>query len=413
MPEARFIDDAEGLRRLTDDLRGAPVIAVDTEFLTEKTYYPRLCLVQIGTKELAATVDPLACTDLTPLAELLDGPLVMIAHAAEQDLAILQRHLGSVPEKVFDTQIAAAFVGHGHSISYARLVEACCGVTLKRSRAYTDWSRRPLSPDQLEYALDDVRYLLSIHEQLSDELQRRGRLQWAEDEFAAAREVALRQPAPREQWRRLSGRKASKSRELSILRELTAWREEEAQRRDKPRQHVVPDRVLLEIGRRAPKRADEIEGLRGLHPREAKRSGAALVGAVRRGLEVPAAEQPKLPKGRRLKKDPQVAVAAALANTYMKTRARALDLAPQLLANRKDLETIVLLMADNGGNPEAVTSPDDEDSVRLLEGWRREVAGNDVLRLLAGEISMRVVVRKRGVDLVVEDQEGPSPGREH
>lgn len=412
MSDARFIDDAKGLRRLADDLRGAPVIAIDTEFLTEKTYYPRLCLIQIGTPEVAATVDPIACSDLEPLAELLAGPVVMVAHAGGQDLPILQRHLGSVPDNVFDTQVAAAFVGHGHSISYARLVEACCRVRLKRSRAYTDWSRRPLAPDQLEYALDDVRYLLPIHEQLSDDLQRRGRLRWAEAEFEAARQTALRQARPREQWRRLSGRKASKPRELSILRELAAWREEEAQRRDKPRQHVVPDRVLLEIGRRAPNQVHELDGLRGLHPREAKRSGAALIAAVRRGIEVPSAEQPRLSKGQRLKKDPQVAVAAALANTYMKTRARSLDLSPQLLANRRDLETIVRLMAENGGDPDSVTSPDDEDGVRLLEGWRREVAGNDVLRLLAGEISMRVVVRKRGVDLVVEDQEGPSPGRE-
>ena len=407
MSQTRFIDDERGLRALVSDLKGAPVVAVDTEFLTEHTFYPRLCLVQIGTEEVAATVDPLACTDLTPLAELLADPVVMAVHAGGQDLGILQRHLGSVPQRVFDTQIAAAFVGHGHSISYARLVEACCDVKLMRSRAYTDWARRPLEADQLEYALDDVRYLLTIHEQMSDELHKRGRLQWADSEFSQARDSALRDIPPREQWRRLSGRKASRPRELAVLRELAAWREQEARRRDKPRQRIMPDRVLLEVGRRAPQRAAELEGLRGFHPREAQRSGDAIIAAVRAGLETPRDAMPRVRKPSRLESDPQVGVAAALANTYMNTRARDLDLAPQLLANRRDLETIVRMMAENGGNPEAVG--DDDDPVRLLEGWRREIVGNDVLRLLAGQIAMRVVVGHGGVDLLVEDQEGPSP----
>jgi ribonuclease D len=147
--------------------------------------------------------------------------------------------------------------------------------------------------------------------------------------------------------------------------------------------------------------------LRGFHPREAQRSGDAIIAAVRAGLETPRDAMPRVRKPSRLESDPQVGVAAALANTYMNTRARDLDLAPQLLANRRDLETIVRMMAENGGNPEAVG--DDDDPVRLLEGWRREIVGNDVLRLLAGQIAMRVVVGHGGVDLLVEDQEGPSP----
>jgi len=402
--ETRFVDDAEGLRRLAHDLEGEPIIAIDTEFLTEHSYYPRLCLIQIGTEQLAATVDPLACTDLSPLAEVLAGPIVLLLHAGAQDLAILRRQVGQVPEQVFDTQIAAAFVGHGHSISYARLVEACCGVKLARSRAYTDWARRPLEADQLEYALDDVRYLPRIHQQLSDELQKRDRLDWAHSEFARARGVGMVDVDPREQWRRLSGRKASKPKELSVLRELAAWREEEARRSDRPRQRIVPDRVLLEIGRRAPQRVEDLDGLRGFHPREAKRSGAAIIAAVKAGLDTPPDLMPRTRRPSRLENDPQIGVAAALANTYMNTRARALDLSPQLLANRKDLETVVRLMADSGGDPSKVKS-NDEDSVRLLEGWRRDVVGNDVLRLLAGQIGMRVKVRKGGVDLVVEDHE--------
>ncbi len=409
MSETRFIDDNDGLCRLVQDLDGVPAIAVDTEFLTEHSYYPRLCLIQIGAAHLAATIDPLACTDLTPLAELLRGPTLMVLHAGGQDFSILRRHLGGLPDRVFDTQIAAAFLGYGHSISYARLVEACCSVKLKHSRAYTDWARRPLEPDQLEYALDDVHYLLPIYEQLSSGLERRRRGLWAEAEFQRARDAGLRDPEPREQWRRLSGRKASRPRELSILRELAAWREEEAQRSDRPRQRIMPDRVILEIGRRAPQRVEELEGLRGLHPRELKRSGAAVIAAVRTGLDTPPESMPKSRRPSRLENDPQIGVAAALANTYLNTRARELDLAPQLLANRKDLEAIVRLMAENDGAPvPAVT--DGNGTIRLLDGWRREIAGDDVMRLLAGQISLRVVVRKGGVDLVVEDQEDPAPG---
>ncbi len=411
LSETRFIDDGDGLRRLVRDLEGEPVLAVDTEFLTENNYYPQLCLIQIGAPGLMATVDPLACEDLSPLAELLAGPILMLVHAGSQDLVILRRRLGKIPERIFDTQVAAAFVGYGHSIAYSRLVEACCSVKLKHSRAYTDWARRPLHDDQLEYALDDVRYMLPIHEKLSAALDKRERRQWAEDEFRLAREVALYDPDPREQWRRLSGRRATRSRELGVLQELAAWREEEARRRDRPRQRIVADRVLLEIGRRLPKRPDELEGMRGMHPREAKRSGPAIIAAVKRGLETPAEELPKVRKGGRLD-DPQIAVAAALADSYMKTRARNLDLAPQLLANRKDLEAIIKHMAQNGGSIDELAAANGDSSVRLLHGWRRRVAGDDVVRLLAGEIGLRVRVRAGGVDLLIEDQEDPSPDRD-
>lgn len=404
MSDARFIDDGEGLRRLVQELRSEPVLAVDTEFLTENNYYPQLCLIQIGSSNLMATVDPFACSDLSALAELLAGPIVMLVHAGAQDLSILRRHLGHIPERIFDTQIAAAFVGYGHSIAYSRLVESICSVKLKRSRAYTDWARRPLHADQLEYALDDVRYMLPIYRKLTAELEKRDRLQWAEDEFELAREVALHDPEPRQQWRRLSGRRATKPRELGVLRELAAWREEEARRRDRPRQRVVADRVLLEIARRLPERAGELEGMRGMHPREAKRSGEAIIAAVKRGLAAPADTLPRVRRPSRIENDPQIGVAAALADTYMKTRARKLDLAPQLLANRRDLEAIVKQMAHNSGSIEELAAGDG-DPIRLLQGWRRRVAGDDVVRLLAGEIGLRVKVRPGGVDLLIEDQE--------
>lgn len=405
MIETRFIADDGSLRQLVEDVGGERIIALDTEFLTERHFYPRLCLIQIGTPEVLATVDPLACEDLSPLAELLADPAILLLHAGAQDLTLLRRRLGYLPSKVFDTQIAAAFLGFGHSISYSRLVESCCAVKLSRSRAYTDWAQRPLADDQLKYALDDVRYLIRVYEHLSKDLLKKDRLGWVEEECRLARNLALHDPDPREQWRRLSGVRGTRRRELLVLRELAAWREEEAKRRDRPRQHIIPDRVLREISQSTPRSVSELKNMRGLHPREHKRSGMAIIAAVEAGLAAPDSSLPAPRRRLYLKKDPAVGVVASLADTYMKTRARELGLAPQLLANRKDLESIVRMMAENGGRPlEEGASSQGDSNVRLLDGWRRKVAGEDVMRLLAGCIALRVKIRSGSVDLVVEDE---------
>ncbi len=400
MSETLNIKDDRGLRELVDRLAGEPRLAVDTEFLTERTYYPRLCLIQIGAPGVLATVDPFECTDLSPLAELFSDPVEMILHAGAQDLAILHRRLGAVPERVFDTQIGAAFLGFGHSIGHSRLVEACCGVRLKRSQAYTDWSRRPLESEQLEYALDDVRYLLPIHETFTRKLEGRDRLGWADQEFERARSVAISEIDPRERWRRVAGARNNNRRQVGILRELAAWREEEAQRRDKPRQRIVPDRVLNEIARRKPEHAADLNGMRGLHPNERERSGTAIVEVVRRALELPDDELPEVRRQRRSEDEPKIAVAATLADAFLKTRSRKLDLAPQLLANRKDLERLVRRVLDGEDANDGVEAP-----IPILEGWRREVAGDDILRMLAGEFSLRVVVKKGSVQLLVDEIE--------
>ena len=226
-----------------------------------------------------------------------------------------------------------------------------------------------------------------------------------EEECRLARNLALHDPDPREQWRRLSGVRGTRRRELLVLRELAAWREEEAKRRDRPRQHIIPDRVLREISQSTPRSVPELKNMRGLHPREHKRSGMAIIAAVEAGLAAPDSSLPAPRRRLYLKKDPAVGVVASLADTYMKTRARELGLAPQLLANRKDLESIVRMMAENGGRPlEEGASSQGDSNVRLLDGWRRKVAGEDVMRLLAGCIALRVKIRSGSVDLVVEDE---------
>lgn len=404
MSEILHVRDERGLRRLVAMLEGAAAIALDTEFLTERTYYPRLCLVQVASADVLATIDPVGCRDLAPLGGLLARDVLLVVHAGSQDLAILQRRFHAVPERVFDTQIAAAFLGYGHAIGYGKLVEALCGTRLKRSQAYTDWGKRPLEREQLEYALDDVRYLMDICEKLRGSLEDRDRLDWAEQEFRLTRQTAIEEQDERDQWRRVSGLRTSERKELAVIQELAAWREQEARRRDVPRQRVLGDRTLVEIARRKPSGSSKLRGIRGLHPREYERSASAIVDAVRRGLDRPPEDRPKTRRPASAEEEPTISVAASLADALLKTRAREMELSSQLLATRKDLERLVRALVDGH---DGASLP--ELGVQLLEGWRRDVAGEDVLTLLRGSYALRVEVGDGSVRVLVENQEGSPP----
>lgn len=403
MDAPRIVRDAGELEELVGQLEASSRLALDTEFLTEKNYFPRLCLIQVAAGDVVAAIDPLECTDLGPFADLLASGVELVLHAGEQDLPILTRAGGSVPETVFDTQIGAAFLGLGDSIGYARLVETCCGVRLKRSRAYTDWSRRPLDTEQIEYALDDVRYLQQCHDHLVRELESRERLGWVREECAAARASALEVIEPEDRWRRISGARRVDGLELALLQDLAAWREREAMRRDVPRGRIMPDRVVVEIARRKPEEAGRLEGMRGLHPREARRSGEAIVDVVRRARKRPPADWPAWPDRPELADDSGVPVVATLLDAFLRARAAELELSSRLLANRRDLEKLVrmwLTAAERGVDPAATGA-----SVPLLEGWRRQVAGEPMLGVLRGEV--RLGVSRGGGGLRVE---AASPG---
>lgn len=388
MGAPRIVRDVGELEKLVALLRGSSRLALDTEFLTEKNYFPRLCLIQVAAGDVVGAIDPLECRRLDPLADLLSGDLELVLHAGEQDLPILSRAVGSVPGKVFDTQVAAAFLGHGQSIGYGRLVETCCGVQLKRSRAYTDWSRRPLEPEQIEYALDDVRYLQQCRDHLVRELESRGRLGWVREECAAARQSALEVVEPEDRWRRISGAQRVDGLELAVLQDLAAWREQEAMRRDVPRGRIMPDRVVVEIARRKPDRASRLRGMRGLHPREAKRSGEAIVEVVRQARERPRSDWPRWPEKPELADDPGVPAVATLLDAFLRARSLELELSSRLLANRRDLEKLVRIWLTAAQKDEAPAATG--ASVPVLEGWRREVAGEAMLGLLRGEVRLGV-----------------------
>ncbi len=395
MAKPLFITDDRGLEDLAMRLRDCRLLGLDTEFLTERNYFPRLCLIQIATENLLAVVDPLECSNLTLLGEVFTDDLELVVHSGEQDLAIVDRHLGRVPARVFDTQVAAAFLGYGHRIGYSRLVEACCGTRPQSSQAYTDWAKRPLETAQVDYAIDDVRYLLRCRSFLMEELQSRGRLEWAQQECAFARARALEGHDPYQQWRKVSGLRGLHGQQLAILRELAAWREEHAAARNEPRQRIVSDRVLIELARRGPKRPEDLRKYRGLHPNEASRSGKAIIAAVGRGRQQPPEALPVRPPRSSPDDDPNVAALATLLDAFLRARALEMKISSRLLANRNDLERLVRLSV-NGDR-----AGDTAGRHPLLDGWRRQVAGEDILRLLRGELTLAVEQRQNGRPAVV------------
>jgi ribonuclease D len=396
MIETLYIHEDRALGRLCERLRGAERIAVDTEFLRERTYYPKLCLLQIATSDVMAMVDPLGCSDLQPLWDTLLGGAEIVLHAATQDLEIVQRHAGRLPERVFDTQVAAAFLGIGDSIGYSKLVDRLTGQSPGRSEAYTDWSVRPLTQQQLDYALDDVRWLLECQDKLSHRLRELGREAWVREELDTALQAIAHTPDAFEQWRRVSGARGLGARHLPVLREVVAWREQEAVRRDIPRQRVVPDRVLVEIARRSPSNVDQLRKLRGMHTREADRSGSTILRAVERGQQVPEPEWPSWPRTAAKATAPNVDALASLLDAVMRTLALDLELSSRLLGTRSDLEKLVRLELAG------VLDEEGPRELAVMSGWRHDVAGHRLAAVLRGEVAARVTAAPGGLHLTCE-----------
>jgi len=369
-----YVDSPQLLAELVALLRGADALAVDTEFMRERTYYARLCLIQVATDEVTAIVDPLAVGDLEPLFSIFrDESVTKVFHAGSQDLEILYRLMGSVPAPVFDTQTAATLLGMPSQVGYQQLVHSLVGVTLGKGHTYTDWTARPLSAEQIDYALDDVRYLPPAYRTMRERLEAEGRLAWLEQDFVRMADPATYDVVPEEQFRRVKRASALDRRSLAILREVAAWREREAQRRDLPKRWVVSDEALLEIARRAPADSTALQGVRGLNEQVARRNADDILKAIKRGQNVPDDQLPKIAKRKRLEGD--VSDVADLLSALLRMRAKEHGVAPTLIATRDELERFAA--GEREENP-------------LGSGWRYTLVGEELAELMDGAASLSI-----------------------
>jgi ribonuclease D len=357
---------------LCAELAREPYVAADTEFMRDRTYWPKLCLVQLAGAKRQAAIDPLAKgIDLAPLFMLLADPRVLkVFHAARQDIEIFHRLTGAVPRPLFDTQLAAMVCGYGEEVGYETLVSQIAKGRVDKSSRFTDWSRRPLSAQQLAYALGDVIHLRVIYERLKRQLEQTGRTEWVAQELADLTNPATYSPSPEEAWKRIKVR-SREPRFLGVLRALAAWREGEAQRRDVPRNRIVRDDLLLEIAANRPASIEELTKLRRISLDRS--SAAAAVEAVQAALALPEDRLPRLEPPPKLPRG--LGPMIELLRVLLKLKCEEHHVAQRLVATTSDLEAIA-----------TQENPD----VAALKGWRFEVFGRAALDLKRGELGLAI-----------------------
>ncbi|OJU28217.1 MAG: ribonuclease D [Nitrobacter sp. 62-13] len=380
-----LITTSAGLASVCARLAGHPVITVDTEFLRETTYYPLLCVLQMASPDEAVVVDALSeGIDLKPFFELMSNERVLkVFHAARQDIEIVWHQAGIIPHPIFDTQVAAMVLGYGDSIAYDALVERVTGHRPDKTHRFTDWSRRPLTRDQLEYAVADVTHLRDVFAALDADLKKRGRSDWVSEEMEVLTSPKTYDFHPERAWERLKTR-VRKPKDLAVLMEVAAWREQEAQSRNVPRSRVLKDDAVGDIVTHAPASPERLAALRSL-PKGFEKSqwGADIVAAVQRGL---ARDPHTLPKMEKPRNNSNGAATVELLKVLLRMTSERHAVASKVIATVDDLERI---------------AADDEADVGALHGWRRELFGEAALALKHGRLALaiekgRVVRVERG-----------------
>jgi ribonuclease D len=368
------ITDTKTLSETCARLAQHPFVTVDTEFLRESTYYPKLCVLQMASVDESVVVDALAPDiELRPLFDLLaDNRVVKVFHAARQDIEICWHEAQMIPAPLFDTQVAAMVLGYGDSISYDQLVHRITGDTLDKSSRFTDWTRRPLSDAQLTYAISDVTHLRDVYVKLSTDLTKQGRADWLHDEMRVLTSPETYRMEPQHAWERLKAR-VRKPKELAVLIEVAAWREREAQTRDVPRSRVLKDDVIGDIAIQAPTTIERLAGLRSL-PKGFERSkwGEAIIEAVKAGL----ARDPKtLPRFERARAAANGQATVELLKVLLRMTSEKHGVAAKVIATVDDLDRI---------------AADDQADVPALSGWRRELFGEKAIALKHGKLALAV-----------------------
>jgi len=376
-----YVDSQDKLSDLCAQIESSDVIAIDTEFLREKTYYAQLCLIQIATDDILACVDPLAISSLDPLLDLLYQPdRVKVLHSARQDLEIFFDLKSELPKPIFDTQIAATLLGYGDQVGYANLVKAMLGNTVDKEHARTDWSQRPLDDAQVHYALNDVRYLIPIYRQQQEWLSEKGREQWLQTDFESLTDKELYAPQPEQLWQRVKGTRILKRGQLVILQQLTMWREQRAKELNRPRKWILPDEVLVDIARRCPGSQEAMEKIRGWN-NFIKKHASDILAVIKQARSIPESEWPVAERAIPLTVEQEAIVDVLMGVVRM--RAIENDVTPAVLVTRKELESLVL----------------GERDINVLTGWRREFVGDELLQFLVGKKLISISENK----LVISD----------
>jgi len=387
-----MIEETGELERFCEELRAAGRFSFDTEFIRERSYEPLVCLVQVSGVGRPALIDSLAVRDMTPFWELVADPEVeKVVHSGRQDLEMCHLGTGLTPANVFDVQLAAGLAGLPYPLGYGKLVDQVMGVRLNQSETFTDWSLRPLTPDQLRYAVEDVLYLPTVYEKLGDRLDDWGRRHWLREEMGPMETRDFYTREVEDPFLKVRGKGGLSRRQLAVLRELAEWREHAARRRDLPARSLLRDDALVETARRKPASVRDLRNLRGFPRPLAESEGEAILTAIQRGADVDDSQLPDIPAereewpGGKLLADLAAAVGQSLCMTGR--------LAPELFATRADY----MELAEAVGRPGASAEPP-----KLLSGWRREFAGDALTAALSGKRAVRVGgnPRKPRIELV-------------
>ena len=378
-PPPQFITATAALDALCTRLAAEEFVTVDTEFMRERTYFPELCVVQLASDTEVAVVDAQAeGLDLAPLARLFaDRAVTKVFHACRQDIEIFVLAFDAVPVPLFDTQVAAMVAGFGDQVGYDALVSALTGGAIDKAHRFSDWSARPLSPAQIQYASADVTYLRGVYRKLSERLAKDGRLAWVAEEMGALADASTYRADPEAMWERLKPR-TNNRRFLGMLRAIAAWREREAQRVNIPRQRLLKDEALLELAATAPSTPDELSRARGITRGFAEsKTGASLIEAIAAAKRLPESELPEAPRG---KDGPRPSPAlVSLLKVLLVAKCDEHNVAPKLLASSDDIDRLAM---------------EDEPDLPALHGWRREVFGNDALALKQGRMGLGVAGKR-------------------
>ncbi len=374
-----YVTTDEDLPELIQKLENCEILAVDTECVREKTYFHRLGLIQIGGDGVYGAVDPISVKNLEPLLELLKRrDKIKVFHAGKQDLEILFRLTGEVVQPIFDTQVAASMIGWGAQISFAKIVKKVTGKKINKSETYTDWCRRPLRQSQIDYALDDVRYLIPVYHKLVKQLDKLNRTEWVEEEHRELADPAnFALPDPQKMYLKVKNFRMLRPGNLAVLKELAAWREEQAMQRNCLAKSIIRDEPLLEIARILPQSRKEIADIRGVNSREVSTNGDAIIDLIKKGMSIPEDQYPILPESSHYSTGRGV---EELLAAFVQIRSEVLKIEPHMLADRKMIHSFV----------ELHEKQEDLEQHPLFHGWRKGLIGSDLHLLLEGERGLSI-----------------------